>query len=56
MIVGILGIIIGMLVTVTGIYYLRTDKEEGSKKVYGIISAIGAVAVVISAVILFLNI
>ncbi len=56
MITGIIGIIIGLMVVIAGIYYLKNDKEENSKKIYGTISAIGAVVTIVSAVILISNI
>lgn len=56
MIIGILGTIIGLLVLGTAIYYLVTDKEENSKKIYGIFSAIGAVIAAISIIVLISNI
>lgn len=56
MITGILGTIIGLLVLGAGIYYLINDKEENSKKIYGIISAIGATVAVVSVFVLIANI
>lgn len=55
MIIGILGIIIGVLVLIAGIYYLATDKEENAKKIYGTASAVGAVVTAISVFILISN-
>lgn len=57
MVIGIVGIVIGIMVLAAGIYYLikeKTDKE--SRKIYGIISAIGAVVVIVSILVLILNI
>ena len=56
MVIGIVGIVIGIMVLAAGIYYLikeKTDKE--SRKIYGIISAIGAVVEIASIVVLSLN-
>lgn len=52
MIVGILGILIGLGVLGAGIYYLKTDKEENAKKIYGTVSAVGAVIAVVAAIVL----
>lgn len=52
MVVGILGIIIGVLVLGAGIYYLATDKENDSKKIYGTISCVGVAVAIISVIIL----
>lgn len=56
MITGILGIIIGVPVLGAGIYYLINDKEGNSKKIYGIISAIGAAVAAVSVFVLISNI
>ncbi len=56
MIIGILGIIIGVLVLGAGIYYLINDKEENFKKIYGIISVIGAAVAAVSVFVLISNI
>ena len=56
MVIGNVGIVIGIMVLAAGIYYLikeKTDKE--SRKIYGIISAIGAVVEIASIVVLSLN-
>lgn len=55
MIIGILGIIIGVLVLGAGIYYLANDKEENAKKIYGVISVIGAIAAIVSIFVLISN-
>lgn len=55
MVIGIIGLIIGILVLCFGIYYLVKEKHDAeSKKIYGIISVIGAVIAVAAALILFL--
>ena len=44
MIAKILGIVIGLLILVAGLYYLAKEKDNAeSRKIYGIASAIGAV-------------
>lgn len=54
MVTGIIGMIIGILVLVAGIYYMVKEKEDPeSKKIYLIVSLIGAVIVVVAAIILF---
>ena len=55
MIIGIIGILIGLGVLGAGIYYLKTDKEENDKKIYGTISAVGAVIAVVSVIVLISN-
>jgi hypothetical protein len=53
MIVKISGAIIGLLVLVAGVYYLIKEKNDtDSKKIYSIISIIGAVLLIISTVLL----
>lgn len=52
MIIGIIGILIGLGVLGAGIYYLKTDKEENAKKIYGTVSAVGAVIAVVSVIVL----
>lgn len=52
-IITIIAIIIGILIMAGGIYYLvseRQDKE--SRQIYGIVTAMGAIIVVIAIVIL----
>ena len=55
MILGIIGIIIGILVLIAGIYYLATDKEENAKKIYSTASAVGAIITAVSFFILISN-
>lgn len=55
MIIGIIGTLIGLGVLCAGIYYLKTDKEDNSKKIYGTISAVSAVVTVLSVVVLISN-
>lgn len=52
MIIGIIGILIGLGILGAGIYYLKTDKEKNAKKIYGTVSAVGAVIAVFSVIIL----
>ena len=56
MVIGIIGIIIGLLVLGAGIYYLIKEKNDAeSKKIYSIISWIGALVTVVSAIVLIVN-
>ena len=56
MVIGIIGIIIGILVLGAGIYYLIKEKNDAeSKKIYSIISGIGALVTVVSAIVLIVN-
>ena len=53
MVIGIIGIIIGLLVLGAGIYYLIKEKNDTeSKKIYSIISGVGALVTVVSVIIL----
>ena len=57
MVIGIIGIIIGLLVLGAGIYYLVKEKSDPeSKKIYSIVSAVGAVVTIVAAIILFTHI
>lgn len=57
MIVGIIGAIIGVLVLVAGLYYLKKERgDPESKKIYSIISVVGAIISIVSVVILITNI
>ena len=57
MVIGIIGIIIGLLVLGAGIYYLVKEKSDPeSKKIYSIVSAVGAVVTIVAAIILFMHI
>lgn len=48
MIVKIIGLIVGLLILCAGIYYLAKDKNDPeSKKIYSVISAIGAIISVV---------
>lgn len=51
----IIGLIIGVLLFIGGIYYLTTAKDDPeAKKIYTAASGIGAVITVVCAVLLFL--
>lgn len=51
----IIGLIIGLLLLAAGLYYLNQNKNgTESRKIYGIIAAIGAVVAVVCAVLLVL--
>ena len=53
MAVKIIGLIIGILVLVAGIYYLVQEKDDReSKKIYSIVSAIGGIVAVVCALLL----
>ena len=57
MVIGIIGIIIGLLVLGAGLYYLVKEKNDPeSKKIYSIVSAVGAVVTIVAAIILFTHI
>ena len=46
MIITLLGMVIGLIILIAGIYYLIKDKNDPeSKKIYSIISAVGFVIV-----------
>ena len=56
MVIGIVGIVIGLMVLIAGIYYLVKEKNDAeSKKIYGIVTAVGSVVVIVSTVILIMN-
>ncbi len=56
MIISILGTLIGAAVTGVGLYYLKKEKDDPeSKKIYSVISGIGAVVLIIAAVKLILQ-
>lgn len=51
MIIQIIGILIGIAILIAGIYYLIKEKEDAeSKKIYTVISVIGAVLVVVMVI------
>ena len=53
MVIKIIGLIIGILVLGAGVYYLAKEKHDPeSKKIYGVISAVGAVIAVAAAILL----
>ena len=55
MAVKIIGIIIGILVLGAGIYYLAKEKHDPeSRKIYTIVSAAGAAAATVCAVLTFI--
>jgi len=54
MIIKIIGLIMGLLVLGTGVYYLVKDKEDAqSRRIYTTVSVIGAVIAAVCAVLLF---
>lgn len=49
--IGIIGTIIGALVTAAAIYYLVKDKDDNeSRKIYSVMTAVGIVITVISVI------
>jgi 4-hydroxybenzoate polyprenyltransferase len=56
MAIKIIGLIIGILVLVAGIYYLVKEKhDQESKKIYTVVSVIGAVIAVVCAIMLIIS-
>jgi len=54
MAVKIIALVIGILILGAGVYYLVKEKQDPeSKKIYTIVSAIGAAVAAVSAVLLF---
>ena len=52
--VKIIGLVIGILVLGAGAYYLVKEKQDpGSRKIYTVVSVIGAAVAAVSAVLLF---
>lgn len=55
MVVKIIGIIIGVMVLGAGLYYRAREKDDPqSRKIYGVIAAVGAAVAVIAALLLFI--
>lgn len=55
MTIKIIGLIIGILILCAGIYYLSKEKNDPeSKKIYSIVSVVGAVITIASALLLVL--
>ena len=53
MAVKIIGIIIGVLVLIAGLYYLVKEKADGeSRRIYTVVSIVGAVIAAVCAVLL----
>ncbi len=53
MVIKIIAIVIGILILGTGLYYLSKEKHDPeSRKIYGVISAVGAVVTVVAAILL----
>ena len=54
MAIKIIALIIGVLVLGAGLYYLSKEKHDPeSRKIYGIVSTVGAVIAVAAAILLF---
>ena len=54
MVIKIIALIIGVLVLGAGLYYLSKEKHDPeSRKIYGIVSAVGAAIAVVAAILLF---
>lgn len=55
MLIKIIGLVIGVLVLGAGIYYLSKEKEDPeSRKIYAVVSIVGAVIAIVCALLLFL--
>ena len=55
MAVKIIGLVIGILILGAGVYYLVKEKQDPeSKKIYTIVSVVGAAVAAVSAVLLFI--
>ena len=55
MVINIIGTVIVALVLAAGIYYLRKEKDDPeSRKIYGIVSAVGGVLFIVMLVRLIL--
>jgi 4-hydroxybenzoate polyprenyltransferase len=55
MLIKIIGLVIGVLVLGAGIYYLSKEKEDPeSRKIYTVVSIVGAVIAIVCALLLFL--
>lgn len=51
----IIGLVIGILVLAAGVYYLGKEKNAPeSRKIYGVISAVGGVVAVVCALLIIL--
>lgn len=54
MVIKIIAIVIGVLILGAGLYYLSKEKHDPeSRKIYGVISAMGAVIAIVAAILLF---
>ena len=50
MVIKIIALIIGVLVLGAGLYYLSKEKHDPeSRKIYGVVSAVGAVIAIVAA-------
>ncbi len=55
MTVKIIGLIIGLLILFAGIYYLAKEKSDSeSRKIYSVVSAVGAIMTVVCILLLVL--
>ena len=53
--VKIIGLIIGLLILFAGIYYLAKEKSDSeSRKIYSVVSAVGAIMTVVCILLLVL--
>ena len=51
MVIKIIAIVIGILILGAGLYYLSKEKHDPeSRKIYGVISAVGAVVTVVASI------
>ena len=52
----IIGLVMGILVLAAGVYYLGKEKNDPeSRKIYGVISAVGGVVAVVCALLIILR-
>ena len=53
MVKAIIFLVIGVIILAGGLYYLNQDKDDAeSRKIYGIVSAVGAVITIVGVVML----
>ncbi len=57
MVTKIIALILGIIILAGGLYYLKSSdpNDAESKKIYGIVSAAGAIIALVAALLLFLQ-
>ena len=56
MVKSIIGVVIGLLIAIFGIYYFVKEKsDKESRKIYSIISAVGGIITIISVILLIFS-